>query len=118
MRFTKFSHYTALLVSTKRESVNIFVKGLTYRLRFGMAREMETKTTFYHAMEISKRLERIRRLDTEDREAKKPCDYRGFSGSYSGPRFDMVEVISADQFSQHFRFHVVLQLAMDFRVLV
>lgn len=32
-----------------------------------------------------------------------------------GTMFDMVEVISADHFSQHFRSHVVLHLAMDFR---
>lgn len=35
-----------------------------------------------------------------------------------GTRSVMVDVLSIDQFSLHFRFHIVLQLAKDFRALI
>ncbi|XP_033514401.1 uncharacterized protein [Nicotiana tomentosiformis] len=86
MRFTRLSRYTTLLVSTEREWVHRFVEGLTYNLRFRMAREIEIETTFHQVVEIARRLERINRQEREDMEAKEPRGFRGFSGSYSGAK--------------------------------
>ncbi|XP_070054257.1 uncharacterized protein [Nicotiana tomentosiformis] len=80
MTFTELSHYATFLVPTKKERVQRVVEGLSYRLRFGMARDVETKTTFHQDVEISRRLECIHR---PEREAKKPHGTRGFSGAYS-----------------------------------
>lgn len=35
-----------------------------------------------------------------------------------GARFVMVDSLSVDQFSLHYRFHILLQLAMDLKSLV
>lgn len=56
--------------------------GLSYSLRFAMARQVETKTTFQQA-EIARRLEHIRRQERDDRKAKKPRRTGGFGSSYS-----------------------------------
>lgn len=45
---------------------------------------MESKTTFHQAVDIAWRLERICRKKREDMEAKKSCDFGGFSGAYFG----------------------------------
>lgn len=43
---------------------------------------MENETTLHQIVDISRRLELIRRREREDREAKKTCSFRGFSGAY------------------------------------
>ncbi|XP_070057090.1 uncharacterized protein [Nicotiana tomentosiformis] len=63
MRFIELSRHPTPLVSTERETIRRFVKGLTYSLR---------------------RLECIRRQERDDREIKKPRGFRGVSGSYFG----------------------------------
>lgn len=55
------SHYVALLVPIEKKRVRRFVKGLSYILIFRMAREVETETTFYQAVGIARRVERIHR---------------------------------------------------------
>lgn len=60
----------AFLGFHNRERDRRFIEGLAYRLRFGMARELETKTAFHQVIEIAMRLERIHRKEREDREAK------------------------------------------------
>lgn len=84
IRFTELSRYEALLISNERKSVCRFIKGLTYSLRFRMAREMETEATFHRDVEIARRMKCIYGWEREGREAKKPRDFGGFSGAYSG----------------------------------
>nr|XP_033508298.1 uncharacterized protein LOC117273283 [Nicotiana tomentosiformis] len=81
MRFTELSRHATLLVSTNRERVHRFIEGLTYILKFGMTRYLETKTAFHQVLEIARRLEHVCRQERED---KKPRGSGGFCGSYSG----------------------------------
>nr|XP_033514981.1 uncharacterized protein LOC117279533 [Nicotiana tomentosiformis] len=83
IRFTELSCYADPLVSTERDIVRRFVEVLTYNLRFGIAREMETENTFHHAVEISRRLVCSHMREREDKEANKPSGFGGFSCSYS-----------------------------------
>lgn len=53
MRFTKLSCYVALLIPTKKEMVWRFIEDLSYILRYGMAREVETRTTFHQVVGIA-----------------------------------------------------------------
>ncbi|XP_070042786.1 uncharacterized protein [Nicotiana tomentosiformis] len=101
MRFTDVSYHAPTLISTvrERERVHRFVEKLGYSLRFGMARKLETKaarklwtetarrlvtkTASPQVVEIARRFERIHDRERVDREAKRPRDFGGFSGSCS-----------------------------------
>lgn len=87
-------------------------------LRFEMERDVETYTTFHQAIEIARRLERIRMKEKEDKEAKSPSGTGRFSGAYFGGRGHNNRGYSSSPVIPHFTFPVVLQLAMGFRVLV
>ncbi|XP_070037032.1 uncharacterized protein [Nicotiana tomentosiformis] len=83
IRFSELSLHAPILVSTVRERVHRFIEGLSYGLRFSMARELETGTPFQQVVEIVRRLEHIWGEEREDKEAKKCRGSGGFNGFYS-----------------------------------
>lgn len=72
MTFTELARYAAFLVPIDRERVRKFIEGLNFGIRYGMAREVETNTTFHQAIEISRHLECMHRKEGDDRDAKRP----------------------------------------------
>lgn len=87
MRFGELSSHAPSLVSIVRVRSCMFIEGLSYGLKFGIAWELEIDATFHQVVEIASRLEHIRYLEREDREAKKP---HGFGGSTSPYFLDRV----------------------------
>lgn len=118
LRFIELCHHAPDLLSTIRERECRFIEGLTYSLRFGMAQELETETPFIRlwillgGWNVSAgwrgRIGRLRSL----------VDLEDLLLSILRPRPAIVEVLPVDQFCPHFRSHMMLQLAMDFRELV
>ncbi|XP_070039407.1 uncharacterized protein [Nicotiana tomentosiformis] len=85
MRFADLARHVIWLVPTEREKIRRFIDGLNYGLHYSLAREAETNARFDQVVEIFRRLEKVRRLDRERREAKRPCGSGGFSSaSYGG----------------------------------
>ncbi|XP_070050563.1 uncharacterized protein [Nicotiana tomentosiformis] len=72
MRFAYLDRHVVLLVPTEREKIRRFINGLSYGLRFSMAREVAMDARFDQVIEIARNLEQVRRLDREKREAKRP----------------------------------------------
>ncbi|XP_070039790.1 uncharacterized protein [Nicotiana tomentosiformis] len=79
IRFSELSLHAPTLVPTIREQVRRFIEGISYGLRFSMAWELETDTPFQQVVENSRRLQRIRGEESEDKEAKKSRGSGGFS---------------------------------------
>ncbi|XP_070050621.1 uncharacterized protein [Nicotiana tomentosiformis] len=57
IKFSELSRHAPTLVSTIRERIRRFIEGLSYGLRFIMARELEMDTPFQQVVEIAWRLE-------------------------------------------------------------
>ncbi|XP_070042869.1 uncharacterized protein [Nicotiana tomentosiformis] len=108
MRYTELLSYVAFLVPTEKERVRRFIKRLSYNLRFGMAREVETETTFRQDIEISMRLERICGQEREDKEAKKLRGKGGFIVAHYGASVIMVEATPVGQFDWLSLYHAIL----------
>ncbi|XP_070050505.1 uncharacterized protein [Nicotiana tomentosiformis] len=82
IRFSELSCHAPALVSTVREQVRRFIEGLSYGLRFSMARELETDTPLHQVVEIAWRMDRTGVQEREDKVSKRPRD----SGEFSGAR--------------------------------
>ncbi|XP_070054030.1 uncharacterized protein [Nicotiana tomentosiformis] len=81
--FHELARHAPTLVPTIREEVCRFIKGLSYDLRFCMARGLQTDTPFQQVLEIARMLERFRDEEKEIKETKRSRGSRGFSGFYS-----------------------------------
>ncbi|XP_070046816.1 uncharacterized protein [Nicotiana tomentosiformis] len=66
------------------ERIRRFINGLKYSLHYSMARELETDARFDQVVEIAKRLEQVRKLEREERKAKRPRSSGGFNSASSG----------------------------------
>ncbi|XP_070040669.1 uncharacterized protein [Nicotiana tomentosiformis] len=82
VQFSVLSGHAPTLVSTVRERVCRFIKGLNPGIRFSMAGELEMDIKYQQVVEIARRFEDMWARDREEREAKRPQD----SGTYSGAR--------------------------------
>ncbi|XP_070031905.1 uncharacterized protein [Nicotiana tomentosiformis] len=116
IRFNELSRHAPTLVSTIKEGVRRFIERISYGLRFGMERELETDTPFQQVIKNARRLERMRGHEREDREAKMPLE--DLAVPTLGARSVMAKALSVDQFSLHFRPLAVLELFRDIRVLI
>ncbi|XP_070036766.1 uncharacterized protein [Nicotiana tomentosiformis] len=83
MRFIYLACHDIWLVPTKRGWIRRFIDGLNYGPRYSLAREAETDVRFDQVVEISRRLEFVRRLEHEEREGKRTRSFGGFSGTSS-----------------------------------
>ncbi|XP_070036796.1 uncharacterized protein [Nicotiana tomentosiformis] len=113
MRFVELSHHAPTLVSTVRERVRRYIEGLAYSLRFGMAQELDTLTSFNQVVEIDRRLKRICRQEKGCREAKRPRGFGGFSSSHYSVTARHVRGFDSRPIQSVLQFLVVLQLARD-----
>ncbi|XP_070032170.1 uncharacterized protein [Nicotiana tomentosiformis] len=84
MRFSELARHAIWLVPTERERIKRFINGLNYQLRFVMTRENASGARFDEVIDIARRLELILSQDREEREAKRPGGWCGFSGVSSG----------------------------------
>ncbi|XP_070043123.1 uncharacterized protein [Nicotiana tomentosiformis] len=83
IRLSELSCHGPTLVPIVKERVRRFIEGLSYDLRFCMARELKTDTLFKQVVEIIRMLERVRDEEREAKETKRSRSSRGFSGFYS-----------------------------------
>ncbi|XP_070049010.1 uncharacterized protein [Nicotiana tomentosiformis] len=84
IRFSDLSRHATALVSTVRERVCRFIKGLSHGIRFSMARELEMDVLFQQMVEIARRLEGMWDQDREVGETKKPHGTGGYTSPYFG----------------------------------
>ncbi|XP_070039982.1 uncharacterized protein [Nicotiana tomentosiformis] len=81
--FSELARHAPTLVPTVKERVCRFIEGISYDLRFYMARELHTDTPFQQVVEIAWMLKRVRGEEREAKETKTSRSSRGFSGFYS-----------------------------------
>ncbi|XP_070034573.1 uncharacterized protein [Nicotiana tomentosiformis] len=79
IRFSDLSRHAPNLVSTVRERVCRFIEGLNYSISFSMDRELELDTPYQQMVEIARKLDGMWGRKREDREAKRPRDFGGYS---------------------------------------
>ncbi|XP_070057548.1 uncharacterized protein [Nicotiana tomentosiformis] len=80
MRFLELAHYAIWLVPTKRERIGRFIDGLNYGLHFIMTREIVSGSKFDDVVDSARRLEQVCSEEREEKKAKRPRGWGGFSG--------------------------------------
>ncbi|XP_070039756.1 uncharacterized protein [Nicotiana tomentosiformis] len=80
--FSDLARHAPALVSTVRERVRRFIKGLHPSIRISMVRELEMDISYQQVVGIARRLEGILSQYREEREAKRSRE----SSTYSGTR--------------------------------
>lgn len=63
MKLTELSCHATFLILIEKERVWRFIQGVSYSLRFGMTRKVETETTFHQVIQIDGRLDHIHRQE-------------------------------------------------------
>ncbi|XP_070011332.1 uncharacterized protein [Nicotiana sylvestris] len=87
VRFSELARYAPWMVLTDRERIRRFVDGLNYPIRILMARERILSHTFEDAVDVARDIETDRRLEREEREAKRPSGSASHSGALSRGQF-------------------------------
>nr|XP_009770328.1 PREDICTED: uncharacterized protein LOC104221044 [Nicotiana sylvestris] len=72
IRFSELSRHAPTLVPIVKERVRRFIEGISYDLKFCMARELQTDTPFQQVVDISRMLECIRGDEKEAKDTKRP----------------------------------------------
>lgn len=76
------ARHALALVSTVRERVRRFIKGIIPSIRSSMARELEMDISYEQVVSIARKIDGMHARDKEEREAKRSRE----SGHYSGAR--------------------------------
>nr|XP_009792139.1 PREDICTED: uncharacterized protein LOC104239254 [Nicotiana sylvestris] len=87
VRFSELAQYAPWMVPTDWERIRRFVDGLNCPIRIMMARERILSHTFEDAVDVARDIETDRRLEREEREAKRPRGSASHSGALSRGQF-------------------------------
>nr|XP_009794924.1 PREDICTED: uncharacterized protein LOC104241387 [Nicotiana sylvestris] len=82
VRFSDLARHAPTLVSTVRERVHRFIKGLHTSIKTSNTRELEMDISYQQVVSIARRVEGMLACEREEREAKRSRE----TGSYSGAR--------------------------------
>ncbi|XP_070010988.1 uncharacterized protein [Nicotiana sylvestris] len=87
MKFSQLARHATWMIPTYRERIRRFVDGLNYSLGILMTRERVLGASFEEVVDITRDIETVRRIEREEREAKRPRGSGSFSGAPSRGQF-------------------------------